>query len=59
MQLLARRVVREYAERHGVSGAQAELALCPQGSTLAKLVDEYNYVRFTLRDPLVWAAEYT
>lgn len=58
MQQLARRVLREYAERHAVAMEQAEAALCPPGCTLAKLVDEYSYARFTLRDPAVWAAEY-
>jgi len=58
MQLIVRRVLREYAERHGVTVPEAETALCPPGCTLAKLVDEYNYARFTLRDPAVWAAEY-
>jgi hypothetical protein len=59
MQMLARRVLREYAERHGVSVADAQAGLCPPGCTLAKLVDEYGYARFTLRDPAVWAAEYS
>ena len=28
------------------------------GHTLAKALDEYNYVKFTLNDDAVWQAEY-
>lgn len=58
VQRLVRKAVREVAAVRGVSAEQAVASLCrcaPHG--LAKVVDEYNYAKFTLGAAALWDAE--
>ena len=60
MQRLAKCAVSQIAKREGRYGEDAIRSLrsngCPH--TLAKIVDEYNYAKFTLNDKCVWKKEY-
>lgn len=59
-QLVAHRALDECCERWGWTQEQAEQWLrgvC--GHTLAKVIDEYGYVKYTLGKDAVWWAEYS
>jgi hypothetical protein len=61
VQRIARRAVEEYRSAHSATEEQAVQALCSGcrcPPTLAKVVDEYNYVKFTWNDERVWQAEF-
>ena len=58
MQMLANYAISQIENECGVSREDAiELLKC-NGHTLAKTLDEYNYVKFTLNDDSVWRVEY-
>ena len=58
MQRLANFAVEQALNERGCSRDQAiELLTCGE-HTLAKTLDEYNYVKFTLNDDSVWKKEY-
>lgn len=58
VQLVARRAVAECRSIYGWTEEAAERSLCSCcGHTLAKVIDEYNYVKYTLGDNAVWEAE--
>jgi hypothetical protein len=57
IQKLARNAIREYTQTQGGSQEQAIVALCKCGHTLAKVLDEYNYTKFTLKRDEVWNLE--
>ena len=57
IQKLARRAVDEYATAHGGSEREAEGALCACRDTLAKVIDEYDYAKYTLSKEEVWFTE--
>jgi len=58
MQQLARCAVATLAHERGTTPGQAVRALCVRGQTLAKLIDEYSYAKFSLRSAEVWDAEF-
>ena len=55
MQSIVKGVIKDYCEEHGISVKEAKKEICRKicsGGrmlTLVKLVDEYNYTRFTLK----------
>jgi hypothetical protein len=52
IQKLVRRAIREYTQTQSGSQEQTITALRKCGHTLAKVLDEYNYTKFTLRRDL-------
>lgn len=58
IQKLVRRAIREYTQTQSGSQEQAIAALRKCGHTLAKVLDEYNYTKFTLRRDEVWDLEF-
>lgn len=59
MQKLARKAVVEYEATNQAHESEALQFLCGGcGHTLPKVLDEYNYVKFTLRNDQVWDVEY-
>ena len=58
MQRLANYAINQVEKECGVSREDAIESLRCDGHTLAKALDEYNYVKFTLNDDSVWQAEY-
>ena len=58
MQRLAKYAISQIEKKCGVSRDKAIARLQCDGHTLAKALDEYNYVKFTLNDESVWQAEY-
>lgn len=59
MQRLARLAVAQYARAHGVSESAAVTALCRCGHSFPKVLDEYNYAKYTLSSDRVWDAEWS
>jgi hypothetical protein len=59
MQKLAWRAVTEYAETRRVTPQSAAKSLARCGHTLAKVLDEYNYVKFTMKRDEVWDVEFS
>jgi len=57
VQKLALKALREYAKAEDVTRNEAKRALTPCGHTLAKVLDEFNFAKFTLRRNEVWDAE--
>ena len=57
VQKLAKRAIAEYVQVHQVSKVEAERALCACGHTLAKVMDEFNYAKYTRNSDEVWDAE--
>jgi hypothetical protein len=57
VQKIAVRAVEQCAGAHGVSARKAIEILTQCGHTLAKVLDEYNYAKFTLKRDEVWEAE--
>ncbi len=58
MQRVANYAINQVEEECDVSREDAIESLKCDGHTLAKALDEYNYVKFTLNDEAVWQAEY-
>ena len=58
MQRLANYAICQIEKECGVSRGEAIARLKCDGHTIAKALDEYNYVKFTLNDDAVWQAEY-
>jgi len=59
MQKLARKAVAEYVSRYKSAEFEALQFLCSGcGHTLPKVLDEYNYVKFTLRNDEIWDVEF-
>ena len=58
MQRLANYAISQIEKECGVSREYAIESLKCDGHTLAKALDEYNYVKFTLNDDSVWKKEY-
>ena len=58
MQKLANYAINQIGKDCDVSRDKAIARLRCDGHTLAKTLDEYNYVKFTLNDDAVWKAEY-
>ena len=58
MQMLANYAIEQVKKECDVSRDKAITELKCEGHTLAKTLDEYNYVKFTLNDDAVWKAEY-
>ena len=58
MQRLANYAINQIEKDCGVSREYAIESLKCDGHTLAKALDEYNYVKFTLNDDSVWKKEY-
>ena len=58
MQKLANYAIHQFEKECGVCRDVAIERLQCDGHTLAKTLDEYNYVKFTLNDDAVWQAEY-
>jgi len=57
VQNLALRAVEEYLQSRRVSSEAALEALTQCGHTFAKVLDEYNYAKFTMRRDEVWDTE--
>jgi hypothetical protein len=57
MQKLVLKALGEYATAEDVTRNEAERALTPCGHTLAKVIDEFNFAKFTLKRDEVWDAE--
>lgn len=57
IQKLAWRAISEYSQAQDVPASVAVGALTGCGHTLAKVVDEYNYSKFTMRRDELWDAE--
>ena len=56
MQELARRAVNEAMDKEGLSLIDAIASFtnhCENKNTLAKIIDEYNYAKFTLESPML------
>ena len=58
MQRLANYAISQVEKKCCVSRKKAIESLKCEGHTLAKALDEYNYVKFTMNDDTVWQAEY-
>ena len=58
MQMLANYAIEQVKRECDVSRDVAIERLQCDGHTLAKTLDEYNYVKFTLNEDSVWQAEY-
>ena len=58
MQKLAKYAISQIENECGVCRDEAIARLMCDGHTIAKALDEYNYVKFTLNDDAVWQAEY-
>ena len=58
MQKLANYAICQIEKECGVCRDEAIARLQCDGHTLAKALDEYNYVKFTLNDDSVWQTEY-
>lgn len=58
MQRLANYAIKQVEKECDVSRDVAIVRLKCDGHTLAKALDEYNYVKFTLNDDRVWKKEY-
>jgi len=58
IQKIVRRAIREYIQTQSCSQEQAVTTLCRCGHKLAKVLDEYNYTKFTLRRDEVWDMEF-
>ena len=58
MQRLANYAICQIENECGVSRGEVIARLKCDGHTIAKALDEYNYVKFTLNDDAVWQAEY-
>ena len=58
MQRLANYTISQVEKECSVSRECAIESLKCDGHTLAKALDEYNYVKFTLNDDAVWKTEY-
>ena len=58
MQRLANYAINQVEKECGVSREDAIESLRCDGHTIAKALDEYNYVKFTLNDDSVWQTEY-
>ncbi len=58
MQLLANYAIEQVKTECGLTREDAIESLTCDGHTLAKALDEYNYVKFTLNDDSVWQTEY-
>ena len=58
MQRLANYAICQIEKECDVSREDAIESLKCEGHTLAKALDEYNYVKFTLNDDSVWQTEY-
>ena len=59
MQMLVYHAINQVEKECGVSREDAIDSLRCDEHTLAKALDEYNYVKYTLNDDSVWRAEYT
>ncbi|MFO8059658.1 MAG: hypothetical protein R6U70_03250 [Bacillota bacterium] len=57
VQMVVRKAVNELVDIYGISKEDAVRVLCPCGHTLAKVLNEYNYAKFTLNLDIVWRAE--
>jgi hypothetical protein len=57
IQKLASRAVDEYSRAYKVPEDRAVRGLTKCGHSLAKVLDEYNYTKFTLKSDEVWDAE--
>ena len=58
MQVLANYAIEQVKKECGVCRQDAIESLKCDVHTLAKTLDEYNYVKFTMNDDAVWKAEY-
>jgi hypothetical protein len=58
IQKLVRHAIGEYIKTHSGAQEQAIAALRKCGHTLAKVLDEYNYTKFTLKRDEVWDLEF-
>ncbi|MYC07180.1 MAG: hypothetical protein F4X57_08420 [Chloroflexi bacterium] len=58
MQRLAEFAIRQVVENEGHSREDAISSLVSCGNSLAKVLDEYNYVKFTKNNDAVWQKEY-
>ncbi len=58
MQRLLRHALKERTQQTGESREQVLRALCECGHTLPKVLDEFNYVKFTLQIDEVWDLEF-
>ena len=58
MQRLANYAISQIEKECDVCRDEAIARLKCDGHTLAKALDEYNYVKFTMNDDAVWKAEY-
>ena len=58
MQLLANYAIEQVKTECGLTREDAIESLTCDGHTLAKALDEFNYVKYTLNDDSVWQTEY-
>ena len=58
MQMLANYAIEQVKRECDVSREEAITELKCEGHTLAKALDEYNFVKFTMNVDAVWQAEY-
>ena len=58
MQRVANYAIKQVEEECDVSREDAIKSLKCEGHTLAKTLDEFNFVKFTLNDESVWKTEY-
>ena len=57
MKHLAKDAISQAKTAEGLSHEDAIASLTPCGNTLAKVIDEFNYTKFRLKDKRVWEAE--
>ena len=58
IQMVLTKAIKEAEKQLGLDHNHAIEKLCQRGHTLAKVVDEYNYVKFTWARPEVWEEEF-
>lgn len=59
MQMLSKKAIKEAEDKLAISQNHAIKRLCKCGHTLTKVIDEYNYVKYTWNRSEIWQVEFS